>query len=75
VRTLQRSRSQAKRRQQQRWRERVKSGLPYVGGDPWPVVIERLIEYEHLNPDQAAHPHAIFDAMMRALATLPKIKL
>jgi hypothetical protein len=63
---------EAKRREMQRWRARDKSGVPYVGGDPPPEVIDVLIDHEWLTAQEAADPRMIFAAMCAALLTVRK---
>jgi hypothetical protein len=63
----------AKRREMARYRERNKRGVPYVGGDPPPALIDVLIDTDWLKPDEAGDPRAIFDAMCQALLSTKKI--
>jgi hypothetical protein len=64
---------EAKRREVQRYRERNKRGVPYVGGDPPPALIDTLIDTEWLTAEEAGDPRAIFSAMCAALLSIRKL--
>ena len=66
-------RREAKRRQMARWRQRNKRGVPYVGGDPPPALIDVLIDTDWLAVEEAADPRAIFRAMCSALLSIRKM--
>jgi hypothetical protein len=69
---LQRTKREAKRHRQQRWRKRQRQDLRYVGGDVPLDVIENLIATEWLRPQEGDDRAAIFAAMVAALRSISK---
>jgi hypothetical protein len=70
---LQRSpRAELRRHRQARWRERQRRDVLVVTGEVPRDLIETLVDYEWLEPDEAEDRHAIVTALAAALRTLPR---
>jgi hypothetical protein len=64
--------AESKRHRQARWRARQRRDVLVVTGEVPRSLIETLIDYEWLEPEEAKDRQAIMQAMVAALRTVPR---